>query len=299
MSSLLRLATLFLFSAGSADAGPKEITFCHYNVENYLSEELPREGQKLGVRAKPEAEIEALVQIIREIAPDILGICEMGSRERFADFQHRLARAGLEYAEAEYVDGPDQSRHLGLFSRFPIVARHSRVDVPFELSGLPEKVRRGILDVVVQVTPDYRLRLVGVHLKSKLPSPEGEALIRRFEAQQVRRHVEAILVAERGLNLLCYGDFNDTKNEPTFQEISGVRGTPGFLSDLPAADDRGDRWTHYWKVADVYSRIDYLFASPGLIGEVVKNSAKVYGASRWKDASDHRPIFARISPVDR
>ena len=34
-------------------------------------------------------------------------------------------------------------------------------------------VRRGFLDVTVQVTPSYRLRCVGAHLKSKLPIPEG------------------------------------------------------------------------------------------------------------------------------
>ena len=34
---------------------------------------------------------------------------------------------------------------------FPIVARNSRGDVPYELDGKPEKVKRGFLDVTVQV----------------------------------------------------------------------------------------------------------------------------------------------------
>ena len=99
-----------------------------------------------------------LVRIIKEINPDILGVCEMGSVERFADFKKRLTAAGLGYVDAEYVAGPDEDRHLALVSRFPIRARNSLTDVGFELNGKPEKVRRGFLDVTVDVTPDYRLR---------------------------------------------------------------------------------------------------------------------------------------------
>jgi endonuclease/exonuclease/phosphatase family metal-dependent hydrolase len=151
----------------------------------------------------------------------------------------------------------------------------------------------------VQVTPEYQLRLVGVHLKSKLPSPEGEALTRRAEAQQVRMHIEQILTTDPEANLLCYGDFNDARNTTTFQEITGPRGTAARLSDLPARDLHGDRWTHYWKAADLYSRIDYLFVSNRLAPEVVKDSATVHRSARWNEASDHRPIYTRILPVDR
>jgi hypothetical protein len=36
-----------------------------------------------------------MIHIIKEISPDILGVCEMGSRERFEDFKKRLAAADL------------------------------------------------------------------------------------------------------------------------------------------------------------------------------------------------------------
>jgi endonuclease/exonuclease/phosphatase family metal-dependent hydrolase len=240
-----------------------------------------------------------MVEIIRKISPDILGVCEMGSQERFADFQKRLADAGLNYTDSEYLVGPDESRRLALVSRFPIVARNSRPDVSFELNGQPEKVRRGILDVTVQVNADYQLRLVGVHLKSKLAVPEGEALIRRFEAQKLREHFDQILTADPQVNLIAYGDFNDTKNEPMFQEVSGIRGTPTHMADLWAKDDRGDRWTHFWKTADLYSRIDYLFVSPALFREVVKEKSSIYSGAQWNEASDHRPVFTSIIPLNR
>ena len=287
------------FAVASMRAAPREIVVCQYNVENYVDAKPAGEGSKYGTRAKSEKAAAALVRIIKEINPDILGVCEMGSPERFEDFKKRLNDAGLGYRDFEYVQAVDEDRHLALLSRFPIVARQSRADVPFELDGKPEKVRRGILDVTIQVNPDYQLRMVGAHLKSKLPVPEGEAIIRRLEAMKLREHLEKILQADAEVNLVCYGDFNDTKNEPMFAEVSGVVNTATRLTALLARDALGDRWTYYWKTADLYSRIDYLFVSPALVGEVVKSKSRVYRGDDWNDASDHRPVFTSIMPVNR
>lgn len=283
----------FLFGLLVSTRGAQEIVIATYNLENYAGPSL-RPDDRTAPRPKPEKEIAAIIRIIQDINPDILGVCEMGSPERFEDFQKRLREAGLGYLAAEYVDAPDTDRHLALVSRFPIVARDSRSDVPFESNGRPEKVRRGILDVTVQVNAGYRLRLVGAHLKSKLPIPAGEALIRRLEAEQLRKHLEGILTTAPDTNLVCYGDFNDTKNEPAIQEIMGPKKSPLHMADLWARDELGDRWTHYWKFADQYSRIDYIFVSPALFREVAFGKSRVYRSEFWNDASDHRPVFATI-----
>ncbi len=282
-------------------AAPPEIVVCQYNVKNYVNEKAKGEGDKYATHAKPESEIVALIKVIKDINPDILGVCEMGTPDRFEDFKKRLNEAGLGYTDFEYVQAADADRHLALVSRFPIVARQSATDVPFEVDGQQEKVRRGFLDVTVQVNSGYQLRLVGAHLKSKLPIPEGEALVRRYEAQQLRAHLEKIMAADPEVNLMCYGDFNDSKNEPMFSEITGVRGSANYMADIWAKDPLGDKWTYYWKVSDEYSRIDYLFASPALFHEVVRAKSRVYrsDANDWSDASDHRPVFTSIVPQNK
>lgn len=299
MKRALVVLWLLAVAGGSVVAASKEIIFCAYNVRNYVNASPAGPGQKYGSRAKPQKEIDALIQVIREINPDILGVCEMGTPDRFEDFQKRLKEAGLGYVDSEYVQGPDPERHLALVSRFPIVAHQSLPDESFELNGRREKVKRGFLDVTIEVRPDYRLRAVGVHLKSKLPVPEGEALIRRHEAQKLRQHLEKIFTADRQVNLIAYGDFNDTKNEPMFAEVTGVKGSPTYMADLWARDSFGDRWTHYWRVADQYARLDYLFVSPALFREVVLKKSTVYRSPIWGDASDHRPIYTSIIPVNR
>ncbi len=281
-----------------AEAVPREIIVCQYNLENYVGED-QAPGNPRRAKPKSEKEIAALIRVIKEVNPDILGVCEMGSPERFADFRARLKSEGLGYVDTEYVNGPDPDRHLALVSRFPITSRQSVTDVPFSIDGAPEKVRRGFLDVTIQVNANYVLRMVGVHLKSKLAAPEDEALIRRHEALLLRTHLDKILAADPRVNLVCYGDFNDLKNEQTMHEITGPRGAPNYMTELLAKDRGGDRWTHYWSAADLYSRIDYIFVSRALSREVVKDKCSVYRSDFWNEASDHRPVSAAIIPADR
>lgn len=298
MKHLLLLLFLVVTLHAEERNPAKGIIFCSYNVRNYLGNDQTAEADR---RARPKSvkEIEALITVIKDINPDILGVSEMGSPKMFEDFKARLEKAGLTYTDSEYLQAGDADRHVALLSRFPIVERNSAKRVTFTLNGKEHEMKRGILDATVQVTPAYRLRCVGVHLKSKLPTPEGEALIRRNEAAKLREHLDAILKAAPDTNLICYGDCNDTKNEPMFAEITGVKGTPTHMSDLWAKDALGDRWTHYWKTADQYSRIDYLFVSPALWPETLRDTATVYRSPIWFEASDHRPIYVTIVPVEK
>jgi endonuclease/exonuclease/phosphatase family metal-dependent hydrolase len=296
-SILLFLLCVACFT--TAQAEPREIVVASYNIENYLGPTPADEAAATPSKPKAESAKAALVAIVKEINPDILGVCEMGRAEEFEDFKKRLAQAGLGFTDFEYVAGPDVDRHLALLSRFPIVARHSLTDVPYELRGTPQKVKRGFLDVTVRVNESYDLRLVGVHLKSKRPVPLGEEVERRREAQLLRRHAEEIMTADPAVHLLLYGDFNELKSEPAILAIAGPPGSPQHLTELPLHDSLGDRWTQYWKAADLYSRFDYFFASPGLAHEIVLPHSGIYRSDLWNKASDHRPIYTAILPVNR
>lgn len=292
----LFLAALFTLALipGAVPAS-EPVVIAAYNIQNYLDTD--RQGSS-GDTPKPEDEIQAVVKIIGEINPDILGISEIGGQKDVDDLRARLAKAGLEFPYVEAVDGPEP-RKLALFSRFPFASTQSSPDVPYDFNGTPSKVRRGFLDVTVQVNPDYQLRLIGVHLKSRRAVPEGEALIRRHEAHLLRERVETILEKDPEVNLIVYGDCNDTKNEPPIHEIVGARGASNALSDLWLKDSVGDRWTHYWKYADIYSRIDFIFVNRAIKPEVLESKSYVYRSPYWNAASDHRPIVAVIDPVNR
>lgn len=271
-----------------------------WNLQNYLRMDRTERGQSVQHDApKPENEIRALIGIIAGVKPDILGVCEMGKPDEFNDFLGRLRAAGLNYPYTEYVDGPDKERHVALASKYPIVARNSQKNLPFELNGSRQFLKRGILDVSVEINPTYRLRLLGTHLKSRREVPEDEALLRRHEARLLRNHIRDILAQSPDENLLVYGDMNDTKDQPPIREIMGPKGAPDYVEDINLKDQHGDKWTHWWKFADEYSRIDYVFMSRGVRPEVIFSKCYVGRPKDWNEASDHRPLVVVIRAAER
>jgi endonuclease/exonuclease/phosphatase family metal-dependent hydrolase len=284
------LSVCALVIAWAAAARGQEVVFASYNLENYFqASDFPDGTEKV---SKSAGAIEAEIRIIAEIKPDILGVCEMGPPGEFADFRARLKAAGLNYADAEYVAGPDPERHVAFLSKYPIVSRQSLTDAGFQMDGRIEKVRRGILDVTVNVA-GTKIRFMGVHLKSKLRDTwENEAELRRNEAHVLRSHVDEVLGADPAAKLVVYGDFNDTKNEAAVREVLGTRSSEGGLRDLWLKDSSEERWTEYWSEADVYSRIDYIMVTRNLYPAVDMARSYVYRSADWFKASDHRAVVA-------
>lgn len=293
-----RLRWLFLVLFVRIASG--DVIVASYNVENYLLMDRRVDGKFVRKAPKPESEIAAVLKVLGAIKPDILGLIEIGDELMLADLQKRLEAAGLDYPHREWVQGADPERHVCLLSKFPIIARNSRGDVPFELGGKRVRINRGILDVTVQVNPTYRLRLVGAHLKSRREvSDYDQEWMRAKEAWHLRQHINGILEADPQVNLLLFGDLNDTKNEYPIRELIGWKGTSNFMMDIWLSDSRGERWTHYWNVADEYSRVDYLLVSKGLAREVLLKKCGIDDSSCWNEASDHRAIYAVLTGKDK
>lgn len=290
-----RLFVSSLFIVFSISLHARDAVVASYNLENYLKMERRVDGKTIPDAPKPEGEISAAIDILKQIQPDILGIVEMGDVTMLEDFQRRLKAAGLEYPHREWVKGADPERHLALLSAYPITARNSVADVPFELNGTRQRISRGILDVTVQLSDSYKLRLVGAHLKSRRQVPEfDEKAMRAKEAALFRKHLDEILASAPETNLLLFGDLNDTKNEQPIKELIGAAGSPLRMRDLFLTDRQGLRWTHFWSAADIYSRIDYLLVSNGLWPEIVMDRSGISNARNWYQASDHRAIHTTI-----
>ena len=207
------LIALALLSSNLLATEP--VTFVAYNLKNYLQMDRRVEGEFKRMADKPEKEIAVLVEMIEQTDPDILGLVEIGNEADLSDLQKRLAAAGVDLPHSTWCKGADPFRHVALLSKFPIVSTKHQSELTYVLDKKTLPFGRGILDATVQVTPDYQLRLLGLHLKSKRPVDEGDqALMRRSEAQLLRDYVDQIISAKPETNLLLFGDFNDTRNEP-------------------------------------------------------------------------------------
>jgi endonuclease/exonuclease/phosphatase family metal-dependent hydrolase len=291
-----QLLAVLLFFVVLPFAAGIDIVVAYYNVQNYLPMNRKIGSQIQPNSPKPEQEVAALVSSIKRINPDVLGVAEMGDETMLRDFRERLKAAGMDFQHLEWVRGDDAARHLAMLSKFPIIARNSIDDVAFDLDGKRHRMGRGILDVTVKVSPAYELRLVGLHLKSKRAVPMfDQAKFRASEAMAVRQHLDKILGANPETNLLLFGDLNDTKNEFPVRTILGSKADPASLREIPLKDRHGLAWTHYWDVADIYSRIDFLMASQALWPEINLQKSGIGGGKDWRKASDHRPLYTTIS----
>ena len=256
----------------------EETNFMVYNLHNYIS--TPRE--------KPEKEINALLNHIQKVSPDIIGICEIGGAAELSDLKNRLQATGLHYPHKHRQSGADTRRQLAILSRYPLTS-HSEAKLTYLLNGKNHKMLRGILDVEIDL-PFGKTRFVGVHLKSKRPSKFwDQARIRRCEAHLVRKHINQIL-KEKDIQLVLYGDFNDTKQSPSVRTMAGSVRSANYLKALnPKASD-GSNWTHHWKQEDVYSRFDYCFISKSMNQHIVPEKSYILDIHVNDPASDHRPL---------
>ena len=291
------LAAFFLAGVAAAEPPAGAFRVCSYNLRNWLTMERGT-GQYAKLTAKPEREKVKEVEFLTTIAPAVLGVCEIGAQEDLQELRKRLADAGLDYPYVVYVHGGDPTRRLGLLSQFPVVAEASRQDLTYQLGEQTLPFQRGILDVTVQVSPDFRLRLVGVHLKSKREVTESDqALMRRNEAHLLREHLDGLLTAHPEDKVLLYGDFNEEPKEAPIDEIRGNRATPALLMHEVALKDANDEvWTHFWELHDLYSRLDYFFVSPALRPNVNDRAAFIFTAKDFDKGSDHRPIVVTVDP---
>lgn len=297
------MATVFLclFAPSSGRSEEAPVRFVAWNLKNYLAMERRVGGEVVSDAPKPEDEIDAVIATLVDTKPDILGVCELGDESYLKDLQSRLAAQGIDLPHTELVISADGwNRNLALLSRYPIVSQNSRNDLSYLIGQKRFPIQRGFLDVTVAVNDSYRLRCLGIHLKSKREIPEADqSEMRRNEAHLIRQHIDVILKKTPGTNLVVYGDFNDTPNETPVRSVRGRFGTDGYLIDLRPVDRFGFRWTHYWSYADTYARLDYVLASDAFLPEVDRDSAEILHPDDWEKASDHRALVFEFSPSDQ
>ncbi len=278
--------------AGAPAAG--EFSVATYNLARYTLDDRDRDGQRND--PKPAGERAAQASLLARLRPDVLAVQEIGPAEVFEGLRGDLRAGGLEFPHVEHVIRPGSDLGLAVFSRFPIVERTPRMDDTYRIGETNLPVLRGFADVVIEPAPGYRFRLIVAHLKSKVYHPLGQTEMRRNEARLLANHVRRALRGNPATNLLVVGDLNDSPDSAPLHEILGNGSTR--LIDLRPADVVGDVWTHQGRGVDIYSRIDYVLASPGMALEFVRDRSRAVRDPAVPEASDHRPLFAVFTARD-
>ena len=292
--SAVKMAWLvFLFAAVIR---AETLTVATYNIENYGPANRVTEAGYRKDYPKPEAEKRALRTAIRGLAADVLVLQEMGPRPYLDELRRDLKSEGCDYPFAELASASDADRHLAILSKRPLKAVTTHTDLSFAYFGGKETVKRGLLEATV-ATAAGDVTIFVVHLKSRYTDRPDDPM------SAVRRAAEATVVRDRVLQrfpkpvearFVILGDCNDSRTSKAVGFLQ-KRGKTEIAKLLPAADSRGELWTHAYRREESYSRVDQIFVSPGLLPLVADGTARIYDGAGVREGSDHRPVIVTLA----
>jgi endonuclease/exonuclease/phosphatase family metal-dependent hydrolase len=291
MKTPVKLCVLLLLTVVIGRA--ETLTVATYNVENYTLADRMVDGAYRKAYPKPEAEKKALRAVIRSLDADVIALQEIGGEAFLKELQRDLLREGADYPYAEVLNAADEDRHVAVLSRRPFASVVRHADMTLKYFDGVESVKRGLLEVHL-VTEAGDVALFVVHLKSRYTDRKDDpesALQRAGEATAIRDRVLKVSPDPSQAMFLIAGDFNDTRTSRPVRAML-ERGKTKIAEWLPAEDSRGERWTHWFKREDSYSRVDHLLVSPALWPMVRGQAGKIFDAPETAAASDHRPLVA-------
>ncbi len=294
-AGIVSLLLLISVPGAAGETGGERIRVATYNLENYNLTDRLVNGVYRFDYPKPESEKHALRRIITEIRPDVLAVQEIGPMPFLLELQRDLRREGIDYRHAALLEDADPVRKVAVLSRIPFreVKRHT--DMSFLYFEDREMVRRGLLEVRFD-TAGIEWALFTLHLKSKWTErPDDPRATRRriAEAHTVRNRIRASFPETEGHAFLVAGDFNDTRGTAAVRRFLEVGGRP-ITAIVPAVDSRGETWTQFWEREEVYSRVDFILASPAMRPIIVPGSGRVVDLPQWREASDHRMVYVDL-----
>ncbi|HND61073.1 MAG TPA: endonuclease/exonuclease/phosphatase family protein [Opitutaceae bacterium] len=266
-----------------------------YNVENYgPASRLTDEGYRQDY-PKPEAEKCALRQVIRALQADVLVLQEIGGAPYLEELRRDLRAEGLDYPESCVLEAADADRKVAVLSRLALRGVVPNRDLTLPYRGGRAPVKRGLLELTV-TAGGVDVTIFAVHLKSRFtdfPDDPQSAQRRTREAAAIRDRVLARFPDPAAARYLIVGDCNDSRASKPLRRLMR-RGATEVAACLPAADTRGETWTHCWAKEETYSHVDHVLVSPGLLSAVRDGAARIHDGPGVREASDHRPVIVTL-----
>lgn len=271
------------------------LTLATYNLENYgPADRMTAAGYRPDY-PKPEAEKRALRVAVRGLNADILVVQEMGSMAHLEELRRDLRAEGCEYPHVAVAEAADAERRVAILSRRPLRAVTTHTDLSFSYFGAKEIVKRGLLEASF-ATSAGEITVFAIHLKSRFterPEDPLSAARRAGEATAIRDRVLRRFADPTAARFVILGDCNDGRTSRALAFLQ-KRGKTEIARLLPAADSRGEVWTHAFRREDSYSRVDHILVSPGLMEFVDDSRAHIYDGDGVREASDHRPVYVGL-----
>jgi len=279
-----------------ACARAETLTIATYNIENYGPADRTTEAGFRKEYPKPETEKAALRRVMRGLDADVLALQEMGGQPYLDELRRDLKSEGLDYPFAALANADDADRHTALLSKHPLKDITTHADLEFAYFTAKERVKRGLLEATL-ATAAGDVTIFVLHLKSRFTERADDPLCaakRAGEATAIRDCVLRKFPAPAEARFVILGDCNDGKSSRAIAHLQ-KRGKTEIATLLPAADSRGETWTHDYRREETYTHVDHVFVSPGLVASARGGAAKIHDGDGVREASDHRPVIVVLT----
>ncbi len=214
----------------------KPFTLMFYNTENFydtvddphtMDDDFTPDGFRKWTDRRFNDKVEKLTNVIAKIVhpnrPDIISLAEIENKTVMESILEEMHRQGMKGYSFVHYDSPDErgSDVAMIYNTdsFRVLESHP---VLVHLPGIEDRTR-DILYVKGTVPNGETLHLFFIHFPSRAEGRELSERRRYFAASELRNAVYKVTAEDPEANLIIMGDFNDTPDDNSVDEVLGAR----------------------------------------------------------------------------
>lgn len=211
-------------------------SFMFYNTENFydivddpltLDDDFTPKGFREWTAERFNRKVMKLTKVIKDIVkpgmPDVIGLAEIENKTVMMSILDNLSENGMKQYSFIHYDSPDErgSDVALIYNRetFKII---NSAPILVHLPGIEDRTR-DILYVKGETNNKEVIHLFITHFPSRVEGTERSERRRYFVASELRHEVYKILSENPEQNILIMGDFNDTPDDNSIDEVLGAK----------------------------------------------------------------------------
>ena len=212
------------------------LNFMFYNTENFydtvddpitLDDDFTPKGFREWTVERFKSKVNKLTKVIKDIVkpdlPDIIGLAEVENKTVMMSIIDNLRQHKLKQYSFIHYDSPDErGSDVALIYNTDTFTILNSSPILVQLPGIEDRTR-DILYVKGKVKNEEIIHLFITHFPSRAEGRDRSERRRYFVASELRHEVFKILSEDPLQNILIMGDFNDTPDDNSIDEVLGAK----------------------------------------------------------------------------
>ncbi len=213
-----------------------QFSFMFYNTENFydtiddpgvMDRDFTPKGRFRWDEKKFNDKVDKLTFVIQDIVkpetPDIIGLAEIENERVMRAIMDDLHRKEMRHYSFVHYDSPDErgADVAMIYNTQSFIVQESN-PILVHLPGIEDRTR-DILHVKGKTAFDDSLHLFITHFPSRREGTDKSERRRYFVASELQNAVYKVLKKNPNANVLIMGDFNDTPDDNSIDEVLGAQ----------------------------------------------------------------------------